>query len=229
MGQVRCWVPSLNLSGANSACVHSSVPNMPAPRTENTRPPRRKMVGRLQNKRRPGYSLLRRNLWVTDTLQWAPEARLTQPANPMWDSAASAFPVRSQLPFELVCLSGKRYAVRRDSEMGVPVAPQGECERREGRHAATNPYRARYNRLKFHLHAPALDRLVRTSCRLERGGQRHSDSSVSEFREKYLPCEVREDLITREKGDRYVCSWQLLELHSELRRRNRTPGCRFGP
>ena len=45
----------------------------------------------------------RRNLWVTDTLQWAPEARLAQPANPMWDSAASAFPVRSQLPFELVC------------------------------------------------------------------------------------------------------------------------------
>src|SRR4051794_28605591 len=24
----------------------------------------------------------RRNLWVTDTLQWAPEARLAQPANP---------------------------------------------------------------------------------------------------------------------------------------------------
>ena len=45
----------------------------------------------------------RRNLWVTDTLQWAPEARLAQPANPMWDSAASAFPVRSQLAFELVC------------------------------------------------------------------------------------------------------------------------------
>jgi hypothetical protein len=45
----------------------------------------------------------RRNLWVTDTLQWAPEARLAQPANPMWDSAASAFRVRSQLPFELVC------------------------------------------------------------------------------------------------------------------------------
>jgi len=45
----------------------------------------------------------RRNLWVTDALQSAPEARLAQPANPMWDSAASAFPVRSQLPFELVC------------------------------------------------------------------------------------------------------------------------------
>src|SRR5437588_13072625 len=45
----------------------------------------------------------RRNLWVTDTLSWAPEARLAQPANPMWDSAASAFPVRSQLPFEAVC------------------------------------------------------------------------------------------------------------------------------
>jgi len=45
----------------------------------------------------------RRNLWVTDTFQSAPEARLAQPANPMWDSAASAFPVRSQLPFELVC------------------------------------------------------------------------------------------------------------------------------
>ena len=33
----------------------------------------------------------RRNLWVTDAVQWAPEARLAQPANPMWDSAASAF------------------------------------------------------------------------------------------------------------------------------------------
>jgi len=31
----------------------------------------------------------------------APEARLTRPANPRSDSAASAFPVRSQLPFEL--------------------------------------------------------------------------------------------------------------------------------
>jgi uncharacterized protein (DUF433 family) len=31
----------------------------------------------------------------------APEARLTRPANPSWDSAASAFPVRSPLPFEL--------------------------------------------------------------------------------------------------------------------------------
>jgi len=36
-------------------------------------------------------------------VQRAPEARPEQPANPMWDSAASAFPVRSQLPFELVC------------------------------------------------------------------------------------------------------------------------------
>src|ERR1017187_3499628 len=53
----------------------------------------------------------RRNLWVTDTLQWAPEARLAQPANPMWDSAASEFPVRSQLPFELVC--PLRYTLRR--------------------------------------------------------------------------------------------------------------------
>ena len=42
-----------------------------------------------------------------------PEVRLAQPADPMWDSAASAFPVRSQLPFELVCLCGKRYAVSR--------------------------------------------------------------------------------------------------------------------
>jgi hypothetical protein len=36
----------------------------------------------------------------------------------MWDSAASAFPVRSQLPFELVCPSGKRYAVTGD-QLGV--------------------------------------------------------------------------------------------------------------
>src|SRR6185295_11455000 len=63
---------------------------------------------------RPLFLPRRRNLWVTDTLQWAPEARLAQPANPMWDSAASAFPVRSQLPFELVCPPGKRYAVKLD-------------------------------------------------------------------------------------------------------------------
>jgi hypothetical protein len=45
----------------------------------------------------------------------------------MWDSAASAFPVRSQLPFELVALSGKRYAVNREESRGVrghiPVTP----------------------------------------------------------------------------------------------------------
>jgi hypothetical protein len=46
--------------------------------------------------------------------------RLAQPANPMWDSAASAFPVRSQLPFELVCPSSKRYAVR---TLPPPVLP----------------------------------------------------------------------------------------------------------
>jgi len=45
----------------------------------------------------------RRNLWVTDTLQWALEARLAQPANPMWDSAELAFPVRSHCLFELIC------------------------------------------------------------------------------------------------------------------------------
>ena len=33
----------------------------------------------------------RRNLWVTETLQWAPEARLAQLANPMWDSEAFLF------------------------------------------------------------------------------------------------------------------------------------------
>ncbi len=33
----------------------------------------------------------RRNLWVTDTLQRVPEARPAQPANPVWDSTASAF------------------------------------------------------------------------------------------------------------------------------------------
>ena len=37
------------------------------------------------------FSPRRRNLWVTDTLQWRPEARLAQPANPMRDSTASAF------------------------------------------------------------------------------------------------------------------------------------------
>ena len=42
------------------------------------------------------------------------EPRLAQPANPMLDSAASAFPVRNQFLFELVALSGKRYAVRED-------------------------------------------------------------------------------------------------------------------
>lgn len=33
----------------------------------------------------------RRNLWITDTLQERPRARLAQPASPMRDSAASAF------------------------------------------------------------------------------------------------------------------------------------------
>src|SRR5579863_6253804 len=35
----------------------------------------------------------RTNLWVTDTLQWVPEAQLAQPANPVpvWNSTASAF------------------------------------------------------------------------------------------------------------------------------------------
>jgi len=42
-----------------------------------------------------------------------PEVRLAQPADPTWASAASAFPVRSHLPFELVYPCGKRFAVRR--------------------------------------------------------------------------------------------------------------------
>src|SRR5947209_14054848 len=77
------------------------------------------------------FEARRRNLWVTDTLQWAPEARLAQPANPMWDSAASAFPVRSELPFELVCPSGKRYAVSRgDHESGTRYLLCGQRFRR---------------------------------------------------------------------------------------------------
>ena len=32
-----------------------------------------------------------RNLWVTDTLQWRPEARLARSANPARDSAAPSF------------------------------------------------------------------------------------------------------------------------------------------
>jgi hypothetical protein len=39
----------------------------------------------------PFFGPRRRNLWVTGTLQWAPDARLARPANPMSDSAASAF------------------------------------------------------------------------------------------------------------------------------------------
>jgi hypothetical protein len=46
---------------------------------------------------------LQRNLRVSDTLEWRPEARLAQPANPMRESAASASSVRSQLPFEPGC------------------------------------------------------------------------------------------------------------------------------
>jgi hypothetical protein len=37
------------------------------------------------------YLPRRRNLWITDTLQWAPETRLAQLANQMWESATSAF------------------------------------------------------------------------------------------------------------------------------------------
>ena len=55
----------------------------------------------------------RRNLWVTDTLHRVPKARLAQPANLMWDRAASAFPVRSQLPSNQFALSGKCYVICR--------------------------------------------------------------------------------------------------------------------
>ena len=44
--------------------------------------------------------------------KWVPGARLLQPANWMWDGGASAFPIRSQLPFDLLCPSGKRYAIK---------------------------------------------------------------------------------------------------------------------
>lgn len=70
----------------------------------------------------------RRNLWV-DRFQWASGARLAQPANPMWDSEASVFPVRSQLPFEPVC--PLRYTPRRQggSDRQLPathvIGPSG--------------------------------------------------------------------------------------------------------
>ena len=54
----------------------------------------------------------RRNLWVTCTLQWEPDARLPRPANPTSDSEASAFQFVASCLFELeFALSGKRYAV----------------------------------------------------------------------------------------------------------------------
>ena len=59
----------------------------------------------------------------------APEARLAQPLNSMWSSAASAFPVRNQLPFELVALSGKRYAIREDRATLHGPADRPEPER----------------------------------------------------------------------------------------------------
>ena len=34
----------------------------------------------------------RRNLWVTDTFEWLPEAQLSQPANPMPDMRGFRFP-----------------------------------------------------------------------------------------------------------------------------------------
>jgi hypothetical protein len=52
-----------------------------------------------------------RNVWVTDRLEWRPSsARAAR--EPMRESAASAFYVRSQLPFEPVCPLGKRDGVR---------------------------------------------------------------------------------------------------------------------
>jgi hypothetical protein len=69
----------------------------------------------------------RRNLRVTDALQWL-EARLAQPANPMWDSAASAFPVRSQLPFELVPLAnGAKTGGDWDCESSNVLARRSIC------------------------------------------------------------------------------------------------------
>ena len=53
---------------------------------------------------------------VGHTLQWAPEARLAQSANPMWDNAASVFSCSQPGAFSSqFALSGKRYAVLRES------------------------------------------------------------------------------------------------------------------
>ena len=62
----------------------------------------------------------RRNLWVTGTLQWAPDARLARPANPMADNAASAFQFAASCLEPEFALSGKRYAVRED--LRVPLS-----------------------------------------------------------------------------------------------------------
>ena len=45
----------------------------------------------------------------------------SSPKNAIPDSAASGFPVRSQLPFELVFLSGKRYAVGKDQSRPILI------------------------------------------------------------------------------------------------------------
>jgi len=57
----------------------------------------------------------RRNLWVTDTLQWRPEARLALPADPRWDRRLQLLLFVASCLSNQFALSGKRYAVKRHS------------------------------------------------------------------------------------------------------------------
>jgi hypothetical protein len=62
-----------------------------------------------------------RNLWVTDTVERCRKARLAQPANTLPDGGLWLFSLASCLSNQFD-LSGKRYAVDRDStELGADL------------------------------------------------------------------------------------------------------------
>ena len=60
----------------------------------------------------------RRNLGVTDTLQWRPKAQLAQPANPCGIARRQLFVFVASRLWNQLALPGKRYAVREDLTTG---------------------------------------------------------------------------------------------------------------
>jgi hypothetical protein len=73
----------------------------------------------------------RRNLWVTDTLQWAPEARLAQPRTRCGMAWLQLFLFIASCLSNYFALSGKRYAVNgpiRSASLGMRLPGHGNCQ-----------------------------------------------------------------------------------------------------